>query len=58
MQTVREFIEKYFKTHSANKHIRLTDATTEKGVGDHWIHHENDIVKKVKITDKYIFIFI
>ena len=58
MQTVKEFIEEYFDTHSTSKHIRLIDVTTKKGINSHWIHHENNIIKKVKITSKYIFIFI
>ena len=56
--TVREFIENYFNTHSASKHIRLIDATTEKGMGVHWIHYEDALVLKTKVTARYIFIFI
>lgn len=56
--TVREFIEDYFNTHSASKHIRLIDATTGKGIGVHWIHYEDTPILKTKVTPKYIFIFI
>jgi len=56
--TVREFIEDYFNTHSVSKHIRLIDATTKKGIDNHWIHYEDSPILKTKVTTRYIFIFI
>lgn len=56
--TVKDFIENYFNTHTASKHIRLIDATTEKGIDSHWIHYEDSPILKTKVTSRYIFIFI
>jgi hypothetical protein len=56
--TVREFIEEYFNTHSSIKHIRLIDATTERGICVHWIHYADAPILKIKVTPRYIFIFI
>ena len=54
--TVREYIENR-PTNLYGKKIRILDAGTHKNCGG-WVTCSNRIVKDVKITTKYIFIYV
>lgn len=55
--TVQSWIDTY-KDMYPRKIIRIIDSTTGKGTGCHWITYKDWTYKKIKITSKWIFIFI
>lgn len=56
--TVKEYIEKYFSNNRTKKHIRLMNATTRRGINQHWLGYADFTVVATKVTEKYLFIFI
>ena len=56
--TVEQYIDSYFKTNKSAKVIRMMDAVTRRGIGKHWIQFSDFYVIDVKVTDKYLFIYI
>ena len=55
--TVNQWIDENMKTVYGHT-IRLIDSNTHKGVGDMLILYMNREVKKIKLTNKFLFIFI
>jgi len=56
--TILEFIEKRPKS-SYGKHLRILDCSTHKNLGK-WYENDNPykIIKDIKVSEKYIWIFI
>lgn len=53
-------VEKYLKNRDSktyNKQLRILESGSHKNCGD-WLENKNKEVKAVKITSKYLFIFI
>lgn len=54
-------VDKWIDTHMEfiyNKKIRIIDSKTNKGVGDMMIFYMDREVKNVKLTSRFLFIFI
>ena len=56
--TILEFIEKRPKS-SYGKHLRILDCSTHKNLGK-WYENDNPhkVIKDMKVSEKYIWIFI
>ena len=54
---MREWVDKN-KTHLPHRTIRMMDYASQRGLGLHWLEYADDEIKKLKITDRWIFIFI
>ena len=55
--TVREWVNKN-KTQLPHKTIRMINYSNHQGLGLHWLECADDEIKKIKITNRWIFIFI